>query len=171
MFSRQKEVWVDMFSVPISCATVCVYQHPLASDIICRLPVRPTYEVHLRKRITPKSKTFFKNIPWWSFEMFQLIQLIIRQGSSENYFKSIMVNKRKWAKYLIIRWFLQMVIKGIQSNDNNECSREHNFAHLAVTINIYLITNFLISASPTRSVERKGQQFFSFKRALLLSEI
>lgn len=87
MFSRQKEVWVDMFSVPISCATVCVYQHPLASDIICRLPVRPTYEVHLRKRITPKSKTFFENIPWWSFEMFQLIQLIISQGSSENYFK------------------------------------------------------------------------------------
>ena len=64
-----------------------------------------------------------------------------------------------------------MVIKGIQSNNNNECSQEHNFAHLAVTINIYLITNFLISASPTRSVERKSQQFFSFKRALLLSEI
>ena len=85
--SLDKRKFEFMFSVPISCATVCVYQHPLASDIICRLPVRPTYEVHLRKKITPKSKTFFENIPWWSFEMFQLIQLIIWQGSSENHFK------------------------------------------------------------------------------------
>ena len=83
MFSRQKEVWVDMFSVPISCATVWVYQHPLASDIICRLPVRPTYEVHLRKRITPKSKKCFENILWWSFEIFQLILPFIQHGSRE----------------------------------------------------------------------------------------
>lgn len=65
----------------------------------------------------------------------------------------------------------QMISADGYRRDSVEQPREHNFAHLAVMINIYLITIFLISACPIRSVERKGQQFFSFKRALLLSEM
>lgn len=86
MFSRQKEVWVHVQRTDLVCHSMCVPASPseryhLSSP--CSSHVRGTSEV----KITPKSKTFFENIPWWSFEMFQLIQLIIWQGSSENHFK------------------------------------------------------------------------------------
>ena len=39
---------VSLHNIPNSCATVAVYQQPLARDNICLCPVLPTYEVQLK---------------------------------------------------------------------------------------------------------------------------
>ena len=64
-----------------------------------------------------------------------------------------------------------MIIKGIQSNNTIKCSLEYNFAHLTVTITIYLITIFLDLCKSHPISGKKRSTIFSFKQALLLSEM